>query len=138
MSALLLYSPRCKHSLEILDFINNNPKIRSLVVTHNVTERGIPPQFSNQIKVVPVMLTKNSKMLVGKEIKAWLGSLLPNQVEHHSFESTCGFTTIDGSDDDGGLFNLDMYGQSLQPVMTPELESKIKTDVKDAYSSVKR
>ena len=33
------------------------------------------------------------------------------------------------------MFSLDNYGQSLQPIMTPELEAKIKQNVTDAYSS---
>lgn len=138
MSALLIYSPKCKHSMDILQLVNSHSQLKTLVALHNVNERGIPRQYAGQIKVVPVMLTKNGKMLVGAEIKAWLYSLLPNELQNYSFGSDGMCASIDGQQDDGQLFSLDMYGQSLQPVMTPDLEAKIKKDVKDAYNTTQR
>jgi len=83
------------------------------------------------------MLTKNGKILVGKEIRNWLESLLPVQELE-----TCGFGGIDSSTLDGestkDMFGLDDYGISLQPAMTPELEAKISRKVEDsAYSDIK-
>ena len=40
-------------------------------------------------------------------------------------------SNLDGTDTPG-LFDLDGYGQSLQPTMTPELEAKISANVMDA------
>ena len=85
------------------------------------------------------MLTKNGKLLVGKEIKNWLTSLLPNNtLQHHEFGGFgSAMTSIDGKDDDDGVFNLDNYGVSLQPAMTKELEERINRSVNEAYNSIK-
>ena len=80
------------------------------------------------------MLTKNGKLLVGNEIKNWLESLLPvRDVEMAGFGS-CSMTTLDGEGTDE-LYDIDSYGMSLQPAMTPELEEKISRSVSDAYNS---
>ena len=133
MSALLVFSPKCKHSIEILNFIESAPQLKQLVQFHDVSTRGVPPQYSRQITRVPTMLTKNGKILVGQEIKAWLQSLLPNTFTNcdlNSFKNFgVGLASLDGSDDSGGIFMLENYGQSLQPAMTPELQSKISKPV---------
>jgi hypothetical protein len=133
MSALLVFSPKCKHSIEILNFIESAPQLKQLVQFHDVSTRGVPPQYSRQITRVPTMLTKNGKILVGQEIKAWLQSLLPNTFTNCDLNSCKNFggglASLDGSDDSGGIFMLENYGQSLQPAMTPELQSKISKPV---------
>jgi hypothetical protein len=80
------------------------------------------------------MLTKNGKILVGKEIKAFLESLLPAQFVNCDLNSCRNFggslASLDGSEEsDGSIFLLEHYGQSLQPAMTPELQSKISKPV---------
>jgi hypothetical protein len=82
------------------------------------------------------MFTKNGKVLVGKEIQNWLNSLLPNkELTNHNLQGGFGnFSSIDGEDDTEIGFDLENYGQSLQPAMTPQLEARISQDVKDAYS----
>ena len=133
MSALLLFSPKCKHSIEILNFIESSPQIKPLVQFHDVTAKGVPPQYARQITRVPTMLTKNGKILVGQEIKAWLQSLLPNTFANCDLNSCKGFggglASLDGNEESDGIFLLENYGQSLQPVMTPELQSKISKPV---------
>ena len=76
--SLLIYSPKCSHSLDIIDYIKRQPQLSQLVNFHNVNVQGIPSQYAHQITRVPTMLTKNGKFLVGNEIKNWLQSLLPN------------------------------------------------------------
>jgi hypothetical protein len=132
MSALLLFSPKCKHSIEILNFIESSPQIKPLVQFHDVTAKGVPPQYARQITRVPTMLTKNGKILVGQEIKAWLQSLMPNTFTNCDLNSCKGFgglASLDGNEESDGIFLLENYGQSLQPVMTPELQSKITKPV---------
>ena len=138
--SLLIYSPRCKHSMDVIDYVNKHPQLKQLVHYHNVNTQGIPPNYRNKINRVPTMLTKNGKILVGTEIKNWLDSLLPaKEVTHASVGGFgCGMTTLDG----GGvsdMFSLDDYGQSLQPAMTKELEEKINRDVSKgvAYTELK-
>ena len=130
MAALLLFSAKCRHSLEILQFVDSNPQLKSMVQFHDVNKLGVPPQYKKQISRVPTMLTKNGKILVGNEIKSWLESLMPNSFENCDINSCKGFggslAALDGSDNnDDNIFSLDNYGQSLQPAMTTELQNKI-------------
>ncbi len=132
--SLLIFSPQCNHSLDIISYINKHESLKQIVSYHNINKLGIPPQFKNKISRVPTMLTKNGKLLVGNEIKNWLESLLPvRDVEMAGFGS-CSMTTLDGEGTDE-LYDIDSYGMSLQPAMTPELEEKISRNVSDAYNS---
>ena len=128
--SLLVYSPRCKHSMEIIEYINNHAQLQQLVHYHNVNTQGILPAYRNKITRVPTLLTKNGKILVGNEIKNWLESLLPNdEIQHWGVGDMSSMTNLDGGDNCGDMFTLDNYGQSLQPAMTKELEAKINRDV---------
>ena len=133
--SLLIYSPQCNHSLDVIDYINKHPQLKQIVRYHNINQLGIPPQYKNKITRVPTMLTKNGKLLVGNEIRNWLESLLPTQeLETCNFSGGgCSSTTLDG-EGSGEIFGLDDYGRSLQPAMTPELEEKINQSVSDAYN----
>ena len=77
--SLLIYSPRCKHSMDIIEYISKHQQLKQLVHYHNVNTQGVPPNYKNKISRVPTMLTKNGKILVGIEIKNWLDSLLPSK-----------------------------------------------------------
>ena len=128
--SLLIYSPRCKHSMDVIEYINKHQQLKQLVNYHNVNTQGIPPNYRNKINRVPTMLTKNGKILVGTEIKNWLDSLLPKkEIEHGGFGGAYSMTSLDGNENDDDIFTLDGYGQSLQPAMTRELEDKISRDV---------
>ena len=138
--SLLIYSPRCKHSMDVIEYINKITQLKQLVHYHNINTQGIPPNYRNKINRVPTMLTKNGKILVGNEIKNWLDSLLPKkEVEHSGIGAfACSMTSLDGNDNTG-MFSLDDYGKSLQPAMTKELEEKINRDVSKgiAYTDLK-
>ena len=128
--SLLIYSPRCKHSMEVIEYINQHQQLKQLVHYHNINTQGIPPAYRNKISRVPTMLTKNGKVLVGNEIKNWLDSLLPNkEVCNWGFSGACSMTTLDSDENDTDIFSLESYGQALQPAMTRELEQKINRDV---------
>ncbi len=139
--SLLIYSPRCKHSMDIVEYINKVPQLKQLVQYHNINTQGVPPNYRTKINRVPTMLTKNGKILVGNEIKNWLDSLLPKkEVEHGSIGAFGGsMSSIDGGDNNSDMFRLDDYGQSLQPAMTKELEEKISREVSKgvAYTDLK-
>jgi len=139
--SLLIYSPRCKHSMDVIEYINKVPQLKQLVHYHNINTQGIPANYRNKINRVPTMLTKNGKILVGNEIKNWLDSLLPKkEIEHSGIGGYGGcMTSLDGNDTSSGMFRLDEYGQSLQPAMTKELEEKINRDVSKgmAYTELK-
>jgi hypothetical protein len=139
--SLLIFSPRCKHSMDVIEYIDKHPQLKQLVHYHNVNTQGIPPNYKNKINRVPTMLTKNGKILVGTEIKNWLDSLLPaKEVGHGSIgASSCSMSTLDGNGHNSDMFYLDDYGRSLQPSMTKELEEKINRDVSKgvAYTDLK-
>jgi hypothetical protein len=139
--SLLIYSPRCKHSMDVIEYINKVPQLKQLVHYHNINTRGIPPNYKNKINRVPTMLTKNGKILVGNEIKNWLDSLLPKKkIDHAGIGGMgCSMTLLDGDASTSDMFRLDEYGKSLQPAMTPELQEKISRDVSKgvAYSDLK-
>ena len=139
--SLLIYSPRCKHSMDVIEYVNKHPQLKQLVHYHNVNTQGIPPNYRTKINRVPTMLTKNGKVLVGNEIKNWLDSLLPaKDVTHAGLGGfTCGMTSLDGDGGVSDMFSLDDYGRTLQPPMTKELEEKINRDVTKgvAYTDLK-
>ena len=132
--SLLIYSPQCNHSLDIINYIQKNENLKKIVSYNNINKLGIPPQFKNKISRVPTMLTKNGKFLVGNEIKNWLESLLPTQELEMAGFGTCSMTTLDG-EGTNDMFGLDDYGTSLQPPMTEELQAKIDKSVNDAYNA---
>ena len=141
--SLLIFSPKCQHSRELIDFVRARPQLAQLVHYHDVNRQGIPPEYKKKITRVPTMLTKNGKILVGSEIKAWLMSLLPN--EDVSFDDIAGFscsmTSLENDEEvrnGGGAFELDRYGSTMQPAMTPELEAKINQSVSDAFNQIKK
>jgi len=135
--SLLIFSNKCKFSMEVIDFLNQNPQLKQIVSFHNVNIKGIPENVKGKITRVPTMLTKTGKFLVGKEIITWLNSLLPvKNVEFCDF-GKCSMTNLSG-ENNSVIFNLDDYGTSLQPPMTPELEAKINRDVSEAYSNIKK
>lgn len=139
--SLLIYSPRCKFSMEVVEYVNKHQQLKMLVHYHNINTQGIPASYKSKITRVPTMLTQNGKILVGNEIKTWLASLLPSREIGHSAIGGmgCAFTSLDGNGDNAHMFTLEDYGKSLQPPMTPELEAKISQDVGQgqAYTELK-
>ena len=125
-ACILVFSPRCQHSLEILRYLDANPQLRQIVQLHDATQLGIPPQYAHKINRVPTLLTKNGHVLVGKEVRNWLESLLPNNLVNCELGGRgCSFASFDGADDEGTMFELENYGRPLQPAITPELQAKI-------------
>jgi hypothetical protein len=125
--ALLVYSEKCKWSQEILLYIKTQPALLEIVRFWNINTQGIP---SAKITRVPTLVTNDGKMCVGKEVKAWLESMVPCDFE--CWETAGGCANLDGTEEPG-FFEIDRYGESLQPRLTPELEARIGGDVQDAY-----
>ena len=139
--ALLLHSQKCTHSKDIIEYIQANDQLRQIIKYHDVNKLGIPAQYKGRITHVPTMLTTNGKMLVGAEIKQWLESMLPHEdITNCELGGKCGFASSLDGEDDGSMFNLGSYGQSLQPAMTQELKAKIERTVTEAYqqSAIKK
>ena len=130
--ALLVYSDKCKWSLEIIQYIKTQPALIEIIRFHNVSTQGVP---SKKITKVPTLVTNDGDMKVGGEVKAWLTSMIPNEFD--SWDSSSNFVSnLDGSDNPT-LFELDRYGESLQPILTPELEARISMNVNDAYAKAR-
>jgi hypothetical protein len=134
--AMLVYSDRCQYSQQILRKVQENPALLKVLQFHNVTTQGVP---NKQVTRVPTLLTSDGKVLVGHEVKAWVESMIPVQ-EFETLDSFRGTTMLDESDlqTAGSMFDLDMYGASLAPMMTQELEEKINKKVQDAYSALNK
>lgn len=125
--ALLVYSDKCKWSAETIQFIKSQPTLLEIVRFHNVNTNGVP---SKKITRVPTLVTNEGKMLVGQEVKAWLVSMIPTDFD--SWDGSGNLcSNLDGSENTG-LFDLEQYGATLAPQMTPELEEKIAANVMEA------
>jgi hypothetical protein len=99
-ACILLFSPKCQHSIQLLQYLNANPQLKQIVQLHDVTVHGIPPAYAQRITRVPTLLTKNNKLLVGGDVRDWLDSLLPNSITNCELGGKgCSYSSIDGSDD---------------------------------------
>ena len=136
MSALLLFSRKCKHSINALELIQKHKSLQSILSLHDVNQRPIPPQLMKKITHVPTIITKDGNIMKGEEVLSWLQSMVPSEFE--GVESGGGglfMGNLDGDDDGvGSYFAMDSYGESLKPIMTKELKAKIDTEVSDAYN----
>ena len=126
--ALLVFSDRCNYCQDVLKYVQTEPALQSILRFWNVTTDGIP---SKKITRVPTIVTNDGKMMVGSEVRAWLESMVPSDVE--SFNSNNFTFNLDGSDTSDSVFELEKYGASLQPRLTPELEARISSDTSSAY-----
>ena len=132
LMALLVYSDKCKWSADIMNFIKTQPSLIEIVRFHNINTNGVP---SKKITRVPTLVTNEGKMLVGVEVKNWLTSMIP--CDFDSWDGTGNLcSNLEGSEN-GGMFDLERYGESLQPTLTPDLEAKISANVMDAMSKAR-
>jgi hypothetical protein len=125
--ALLVYSEKCKFCADIITFIKTQPTLLEIVRFHNISTQGVP---SKRITRVPTLVTNDGIMKVGSDVKSWLESMVPNDFESWDASGKLCYN-LDGTENEG-MFDLDKYGSSLQPKMTPELEAKISMKIEDA------
>lgn len=131
---LLIYSERCKFCTELIMYIRSQPVFLTLVRFHNINTHGVP----NGLTRVPTLITDDGGSIIGGDIKNYLDSLLPSNIESATLGNEIAATHLDGTVDFNKFFTNDSFGASLAPPMTPELEEKIKRNVQDAYQSVKK
>ena len=138
--ALLLFSRRCKHSINIVNFIQQNKPLHPLIQLHDVNQAGVPQELHGKITGVPTLVTQNGQVMEGREVKNWLESMIPNTEPEYDNTLWGGrgarMQSLESGEADGSFYDLDSYGVSLAPKMTPELEKKINSSVSDAYSAV--
>jgi hypothetical protein len=97
---------------------------------HNVTTQGRPK--TEKVTRVPTLITSSGQILVGAEVKNWLESMIPQEIEMWDGAGVfC--ATLDGDEGGPDMFSLDAYGTSMQPMLTAELKEKINKDPKEAY-----
>lgn len=130
--SLLVYSDRCNHCMEIVDYIQANPALKPLVKYHNINQRGVP---SKQIKRVPSLVTPENNILVGGEVKNWLVSMLPCNFTQFE-DAGIGMSNLDNSEHDN-FFALEKYGMSLKPEVSKDIQDKIDANVSEVYNSIK-
>jgi len=125
--ALLVYSEKCKFSNDILKFIKGNASLSEIVRLHEIGRKGIP---SKKITRVPTLITNDGKMCVGADVKSWLEMILPKEIEMWS-ASGPSTSNLDGSET-SDMFDLERYGVTLQPEITPEMQKRIDAKLADA------
>ena len=130
--SLLVYSDRCNHSMDIIEYIQANPSLKPLVKYHNINQRGVP---SKQIKRVPSLVTPENNILVGGEVKNWLVSMLPCNFTQFE-DAGIGMSNLDNTEHDN-FFSLDKYGVSLKPEISKDLQDKIDANVSEVYNNLK-
>lgn len=139
MAALLLFSWRCKHCVSMIEFIKQNKPLHSIVQLHDVNKGGVPPALRNKITEVPTLVTQDGNFMVGVEVRNWLTSMIPSrdEVESLGFGGLgAGVQSLENPEENGAaIFDLESYGTSLAPPMTPELQNKIDMSVSDAYNA---
>lgn len=126
---VLVYSLRSEYCVTILEFIRNNDGLMSIMKFHDVNKYGVP----NGVDRVPTLICPDGRTLIGSDIREYLNTFI--QSEPEGSVNSIGFD-IDGTDPDG-FFDVNQYGASLAPKMTPELEKKISMNVQDAFASLK-
>jgi len=99
---------------------------------HNVSTHGRPA--NPNVKRGPTLVTSDGNILIGGEVRNWLESMIPVEIENWS-AGGINTASLDGGEGGREMFELDSYGMSMQPMITPELKAKMNKDVKDAYSA---
>ena len=130
--ALLVFSDKCQYCFDVLSLIKQHPSLGQMLRYHNVTTQGRPK--TEKVTRVPTLITAEGQILVGAEVKNWLESMIPVEIENWSGGGIL-TASLDGGDGGRDMFELDSYGTSMQPMVTAELKAKMSKDVKDAYSS---
>lgn len=128
--ALLVFSDKCQYCFEVLNIIKQNPTLGQMLKYHNVTTQGRPK--TAKVTRVPTLVTADGQILVGAEVKNWLESMIPSEIEMWDGAGVVS-ATLDGGDGGPDMFSLDSYGTSMQPQLTAELKEKINKDPKEAY-----
>jgi hypothetical protein len=133
--ALLVYSDRCHHSIDVITYIKTQPALLQIVRFHNINTNGIP---SKRITRVPTLVTNEGNLLVGAEVRNWLESMVPVELDSWCSSGLCTSTLGEANDDAGDFFDVNMYGVPLQPVVTPEMHERINRKPSEAFSDLKR
>lgn len=133
MTSVLVYSKKSQYCVDLLEFIDSNELLTTVVKFHDVNTQGVP----NGISRVPSLITNEGKVIIGGDIKIFLEGFIIGDIEPVSFNGAKTFE-LDGSDVSGNWFDIEKFGVSLQPKMTKELEEKISSSVEDAMQNLKR
>jgi hypothetical protein len=96
--------------------------VKDQIKYQNIHEEPIPEDYRKVLTHVPALITKDGRPLMGPEVKQWVLSMMPTDVESFDHSS---FASFDGNPNSApGLFELESYGAPLAPPLTPELSWK--------------
>ena len=124
--ATLIYSNRCKHSVDLLRFISENSEVRDTIQMHNVDTEGAPMGVTH----VPTLVTQD-KVYIGGDALGWLKEQCASTVPAASGDGMS-FIDLDGKQDisqPGGPSNLMDLGTPLAAPMTEEHRKKMAQKV---------
>jgi len=124
--ATLIYSDKCRHCFEIIEYIKTKPALHSVIQYQHVNE-GVPPGVTK----VPTMITTNGQMYVGKLIKDYLVSLTQEKIEKYGFSKMHAIKS-------GKYMPVSDINRDLRPIMTSELEHKISQSIEKGLENLKR
>lgn len=134
--ALLFYSLKCRHCTKLLNIVDKEKSLQSVLSFHDVNQGPIPPQLVPYVKSVPTLFTNDNKVLTGKEIFDWVKSIIPPKEEEFSGISVSYGTGLETNEGGGDMFDINNYSEPLAPEITPELQAKIDKNVSDAFNLV--
>lgn len=127
---VLIYSLKSDYCVSLLSYIKEHEGLMAIVKLHDVNKSGVP----NGISRVPSMVTKDGNVIIGGDIREYLEGFIASIPE--GLDCARGMCDLGGAEG-SSFFDLDNYGTSLAPKMTPELEARISSDVQDAYQKLK-
>lgn len=130
---LLVYSENCKYCSEIISFIRSQAVLLTVVRFHNINKQGVPSGLTR----VPALITDDGATIIGGDVRNYLESLIPTNIESSNLGSRLHSYNLDGTLEDS-IFSINSFGTSLAPPMTKDLEDKINKNVQDAYQNIKK
>jgi len=128
----LFYSNKCSHSAQVLHLVRGYEPLARKTRLYDISIHSLPQSYERVVSRVPTLVTADGSIRVGNEIKAYVRSLIPTNIEY-----------IAAGDIDAAPFGsegimpssrymlMDDMGEPLGAEMTPELEQKISQKVGD-------
>lgn len=139
MTAILVISKKCSHSMGVVKFINEHDVLKTFIKYHDVNAYGIPKGYNGIIKTVPTLILQNGTTISGaQQIATNLSSLLPEDtMEAQGWGSGIG-ASLDDDDDAGDFCDINRFGGSIKPQVSSDILARTEMSVTEAYNSSKR
>lgn len=136
MSAILVISKRCSHSMGVVKYVNEHDVFKTFIKYHDVNAYGIPKGYTGIIKSVPTLILQNGTTISGAEqIVTNLNSLLPEDTMGAQGWGSGFGASLDDDDDAGDFCDINRFGGSIKPQVSPDLIARTEMNVSEAYNS---